>query len=230
MVFAASPTSDVVHVGSTDVYLVQTTGADGPSYFHPHENEHTSADVARDFVKTKGGTLLEIKCAGRRRIAFSLDGKHFDFDPNRMFTDVGLELTLTTHNQAAMEPVKLLRDSIIAKLKLSGGPIIAVHNNEDMSINMYRRGGRFAKEARAVSARSTGKPHEFFLVLDEKLFHALERSGFNAVLQSMTPTDDGSLSVYCQKAGLRYVNIEAGVSHAAEQRRMLQALLPLLGR
>lgn len=226
---AASP-NDVVPLGSTNVHLVQTTGVSGPSYFHPHENEHTSADVTRAFVKQEGGSLLEIQCQGQRRITFALNDRTYSFDPNRMFTDAGLEATMSTHDHAALDAVRLLRDSIIAKLKLSGGPVVAVHNNENLDINFYRPGGRLARDAREISIHMPGTPYEFFLVLDEKLFRGLDQAGFNVVLQSLTPTDDGSFSIYCLNTGLRYMDVEAGRGRAAEQRRMLAALLLLLKR
>lgn len=224
----ASHSVEVVHVGSAKVQLVSVGTGRSPSYFHPHESEHSSAVVTRALVHEKGGTLLEIHCEGTRRIAFSLDGKKYDFDPNRMFTDAGLEKTLATHNQEAIEAVKNLRQVILKKLRRSGGPIIAVHNNEGLNINSYQSGGQFAKEASKVALKSADHPHEFFLVLDQQLFNKIADAGFNVVLQTGQPTDDGSLSVYCQKNGLRYINVEAGEGNTSEQAQMLKTLLRLL--
>ncbi|HMF78835.1 MAG TPA: hypothetical protein VK604_24475 [Bryobacteraceae bacterium] len=233
--FAASArrTSQIVHVGRTEVRLITIAGAGGATYFHPHENEHTSAAVTRAFVREKGGTLLEIQSKGARLISFTLAGAKYAFDPNRMFTDTGLRQSLANHSrysEAAAIAVRSLRNVVLSDLKRSGGPIVAVHNNarDGMTIDDYRQGGRFAKEAKRVAANPSAGPHDFFLVLDEKLFSKLEHFGFNVVLQTQTPTDDGSLSVYCGQHGLRYINIEAGDGHASEQKRMLEALRPLL--
>lgn len=223
-----APKTAFVHVGGTTVHLLQTTGAPGPSFLHLHEDERTATDVTRAFVLAQGGALLEVVCQGKRRITFNSAGETYSFDPNRIFTDVGIEKTLGSKDAAAVHAVDLLRDSIIANLKLSGGPIVAVHNNRDMSVDSYRKGHPLANEARDVSRNQNGSPHDFFLVLDDKLFRQLESLGFNVVLQSLTPTDDGSFSVYAQNTGLRYVNVEALEGHAAEQKHMLEALVPLL--
>lgn len=63
-----------------------------------------------------------------------------------------------------------------------------------------------------------------------KLFDDLVKAGFSVVLQNnQGAPDDGSLSVYCGRRGITYVNVEAQHGAQAEQKRMLEAVLKLLG-
>jgi hypothetical protein len=48
------------------------------------------------------------------------------------------------------------------------------------------------------------------------------------VLQSANAIDDGSLSIYCQKNKLPYINIEAQHGQKAEQIKMLQETYSLI--
>ena len=70
---------------------------------------------------------------------------------------------------------------------------------------------------------------EFFYVTQKSYFSALKARGFNVVLQNnKTTEDDGSLSIYCGKRNLKYINIEAQHTHLAEQGEMLQAVYEIL--
>jgi hypothetical protein len=70
---------------------------------------------------------------------------------------------------------------------------------------------------------------DFVLTTDEKIFNHLKSKNINAVLQShKVTTDDGSLSIYCSKKKIPYINIEAQHGHTAEQLRMLNALTSII--
>jgi len=235
--FGADPTgrrtTRRIQLAGSDVRLITIEAGRGLTYFHPHENEHASAAVARALVRERGGKLLEIESRGTRLISFTLNGASYTFDPNRMFTEVGLQKSLANYSHssaAAMDAIQPLRDAVLSYLKHAGGPIVAVHNNaaNGMNIGYYQGRGPFAKEAEDVARNAKAPAHDFFLVLDAKLFAALKQQGFNVVQQTATPTDDGSLSVYCRQNGLRYVNVEAAEGHTDEQRRMLEVLQRLL--
>ncbi len=66
--------------------------------------------------------------------------------------------------------------------------------------------------------------------MDAAHFELLRQAGFNVVLQSATPTDDGSMPVWSQKTGIHYVNAEAGFGHADEQTEMLEAVRQIADR
>src|SRR5690606_27170642 len=94
----------------------------------------------------------------------------------------------------------------------------------------YLPGATYAADAEAVHLAPTEDADDFFFVTDRPLYDALARAGFNVVLQNnATVTDDGSLSVLAARRGQRYVNVEAQHGHTAQQRRMVEALVRVLG-
>lgn len=225
-------TEKLVYVGETRVRILVAQVSKGPGgfiYFHPHENEHGSAVVTRHAVREFGGRLIEIRSQGDRFITFRLRGKTYSFDPNRMFTDAGLESSLAHFapmGEAVFECARHLRQAVIKQLGDGKRPIVAVHNNGEDRINAlsYRKGGPLQAQAAKVALNPKERPHNFFLVLDEQLFSRLHHAGFNTVLQSPNAPDDGSLCVFCQQNHWPYVNVEAAESDMNQQQRMLAAL------
>ena len=158
-------------------------------------------------------------------------------DPNRIFTATGLAShAIQTPCAAAVRTqvrtdLTQFRDQQLAPAirqcrGSSGGsglsgplPIVAFHNNTPsggLSIRSFRRGGSEAGATERDPARTGGltnptevrgqNVNDFLLVTTPGDFTAL-RGSRNTVLQSQTPTDDGSLSVAL--ANDRYINIEA---------------------
>jgi hypothetical protein len=221
-----------VLVGETRVRVVvdevkRKTG--GLIYFHPHENEHGSAVVTRHVVHQSGGKLVEIRSQGDRLITFKLKGAVYSFDPNRMFTDIGLAHSLThfgPSSEPAMACARKLRNAVLTELGGGKTPIIAVHNNAEdgMTALSFRSDGPLSAQASRIALNPRESPHDFFLVLEEGLFDSLHHQGFNTVLQSATPPDDGSLSVFCLQHHWQYINVEAEESDIAQQERMLRAI------
>ena len=109
--------------------------------------------------------------------------------------------------------------------------VIALHNNTEghYSALSYEKGGMFASDASAVSIKDGSDPDDFFFVTEAAVFDALRRRGYNVVLQdNRRVTDDGSLSVYCGRTGVRYINVEAQQGHLEQQVAMLLALQGVL--
>lgn len=109
--------------------------------------------------------------------------------------------------------------------------VIALHNNSPgmYSARSYADGGTYARDAEDVFIRDGSDPDDFFFVTERVIFDALKRKGYNVVLQdNRHVTDDGSLSVYCGKANVRYVNVEADLGHLKEQSRMIRDLKAIL--
>lgn len=66
--------------------------------------------------------------------------------------------------------------------------------------------------------------HEFFYTTDLRLFNSLKRK-FSIVLQdNRTVIDDGSLSIYCGRNNISYINVEAKYDCYKEQLEMLEDL------
>ena len=184
------------------------------------------------FIQTYGGRFLKLRAQGQRLITFSLTDKVYKFDPNRIFSDHGIEMTLREHSvdysKFAHDAVARLRDTILATINQDLElPITAVHNNTNeapLSVASYAPGGSHEGVARRVLINYEQDPDDFFLVTALSCFNILAEAGFNTVLQSQTATDDGSLSVYFHQKNLSYVNIEAENGHSTEQFYMLKTL------
>lgn len=223
----------VLYVGATRVRVVvvdvKASGKHAPVYFHPHENEHSSAVLSRHALQQTGGRLVEIRSEGDRLITFKLKSDTYSFDPNRMFTDIGLQHSLNhfgPFSEPAFEAAKVLRNAVLNLLGKGKTPIIAVHNNTEdgISVFSYRPGAALEQQAAQIAVNPKEKPHSFFLVLDENLFQRLRHAGFNTVLQAAKPPDDGSLAVFCQQHHWPYINVEASESDMKQQERMLMFL------
>jgi len=220
-----------VHLGSTSVQIRSSDGNPQKfTFLSLHENEQTAVTAARRVIDRHGGRLIELKAQGQRLVSFDLDRTRYTFDPNRIFTDTGLEKSLRRYgrySRAAHEAVVQLRDALLKSIRNDLQLVVAIHNNTggNLSVESYKRGGELQAEASRIAINPRLDPNDFFLVLNPALFARLQAAGFNVVLQSAKPTDDGSLSVYSQQAGIPYVNVEARYGHLSAQMKMLEALL-----
>ena len=195
-----------------------------------HDNEVTAEEAAHQYLQQAGGVLLSIENKGTRNISFTIGSQVYTFDPNRIFTPAGLQATLErlgNSSPEAVAAVKGLADSILQHLPDSS-LIIAVHNNTDeaFSIASYQTDTTYLRDAAAVYTNAAHDVDDFFLTTNSTLFQQLAALNYNVVLQDNAgATDDGSLSIYLGKKGLRYVNVEAEHNHGAFQLLMIEALL-----
>ena len=150
-----------------------------------------------------------------------------EFDPNRMFTEIGLERNLVRLNPEASEAERRRVHKLVAKDREKllraltppqNGLLTVVHNNS--------RGYSIKDEleiSNSVSVPAPGDPNEFMLCTDTKDFSLLRQSPFNVVLQNEAKGDeDGSLSRLAAGRRIRYVNIEAAMGRDTAQRTMLE--------
>ncbi len=207
----------------------------GPTYINVHDDENTSVQAGLDVIRRRGGRVIELQHADRRNIIFTLDGTTYEFDPNRMFTDAGAEASLRRYgpySEAAFAVVRRFADDLIETYDLAAlSVVVTLHNNTegDYSAKSYAEGGAYEADAADVFIVEGSDPDDFFFVTDRTLFEKLKKGGFNVVLQDNAhATDDGSLSVFCGKHGIPYVNVEARRGHLEAQIRMLDFLAGLL--
>lgn len=200
-----------------------------------HHNETTSLQAAKAFLAVNGGILINIENRNERLISFSVRERRFRFDPNRIFTDAGIRLTLRRHSAhvtpAAIKAVKRFAVFLKSRIPPSAKTIIAVHNNEDgeFSVNSYVAGGDLQKEAQLVHVEPDLDADNFFLTTNAALFRKLKNAGYNVVLQqNKKVSDDGSMSVFYARRKPVYVNVEAEKGQYAEQLAMLETLFRIL--
>lgn len=211
-----------VKVGNTLVVIEQYNRGHGKAFVHLHQNETTARKAAISVIQSEGGSLLTLVHPGGRNVVFEMDKKRYEFDPNRIFTNVGIKKTLTQfgpYSPKAHSEVKKLADKI--KVLLPKKKIIAVHNNnESYSLKKYLPGKGLAKDARRLNYSPHNYYRNFYLVTKKYEFLRLKKLNFNSIWQAPDATDDGSLSVYLSTRD--YVNVEAGYDQLAEQIKMLK--------
>lgn len=211
-----------IMIGDERVVIKQIKGrADGKTYIHVHHNEQTALKAAETVVKRDGGSLITLVHSGGRNIVFHLNNQRYEFDPNRIYTDLGIKKTLkeySSYSPEAHREVKKLANAI--KELLPQGKIIAVHNNASYSLKDYLPGHELAKEAKAVHMSPENYYRNFYLVTKLADYLRLKLEGFNGILQKPSATDDGSLSIFLAKR--EYINVEAGYDQLVEQIKMLQ--------
>jgi len=215
-------------VGRTEIPAVQW----GPSsadiaFINLHQDEQTSIAAARQLLDGRA-TLMHFATDPERCLRFISAGRTLKFDPNRMFSALGAQRSLEHHNgdapERAVAEISQLGEAVLRQL-LAGKPrrVVAVHNtDEEYSIRSFIEGSPEAGSAAAVHIVPSEARHDFFLVTREKCFQFLAQAGFNVVLQASGLEDDGSLSLYCARAGIDYINAEAHPDHEARQVEMLQ--------
>lgn len=224
-------TGDVpLRLGDTTVIMNTRRWGSLPLVFlNVHENEVASVAAAESVLATTGGILIRLQHGGERFIDFTLSGRQYTLDPNRIYSDVGASLSVSPSDPAAIRAARDFARSLVSHLP--PGPVVALHNNtrgEPLTIYSYAPGGIYAAEAGNIHIEPGASPDDFFLVTTRPLFNALAAKRFNVVLQSASPTDDGSMSVYYAKHGIPYVNIEAEHGAVERQKRMVQAVVEVM--
>ncbi|MCH8010349.1 MAG: hypothetical protein IIA61_00110 [Candidatus Marinimicrobia bacterium] len=214
-----------------DIY--ERAGAD-ITLLNLHDNENTAVEAALAFIEKHGGRLIELRHGRGREIVVRLDGIMHRFDPNRMFSDVGLRASLEYFHNNTDEVFAIaaaFRDTIADLLGAKNGMvIIAVHNNTPykMTINDFRPGEWYGEDTREVSINPQRDPDNFFVVTQDDLFAALSLSGHNVALRAQNPPDRGMLIDYCERLGVLYVTVEAEHGKLVEQEEMLETLWKIL--
>ncbi len=210
-----------VKLGNSVVVVQKHQHGKGKAFVHLHQNETTALKAAKSVIRAEGGSLLTLVHSGERNIVFHLSKKRYEFDPNRIFTDRGIKKTLThfgDYSPAAHAVVKKLAYKI--KKLLPKGKIIAVHNNHSYSLKDYLPGRNLAGDVQALHYTKYRLHRNFYLVTQENDYVRLKNMKFNSILQALSATDDGSLSVYL--ADREYINVEAAYGQLAEQIKMLK--------
>ena len=138
------------------------------TFFAPHHNERNAAEAAKDAVARGGGRLVEIVShdeMGRpvRNLRFSLRGRSYTVDPNRIFTANGRRCGVAPEAGPA---VKDFADGLLETVFAAGGQrlrdgesfVVAVHNNADSD---EKTGRERAADLTAAAFLRAGRPNNF---------------------------------------------------------------------
>lgn len=213
-------TGKTIYLGDTPLTIAQY-GSGTPTIVHVHANEKTALVAAKEFIKHHRGTLITLVHKDSRNVSFQLEGKRYEFDPNRIFTSAGIKKTLSTYgpySKKAHQAVAALANDIIERIPKKN-PVIAVHNNQGYCLRDYFPRHPLAGDAKALYYTNTMSLRNFYFVTQAQEFSRLKRQGQNVALQSPHAQDDGSLSYYLARHN--YINIEAAHGNLAGQLAML---------
>jgi hypothetical protein len=200
-------------------------------FINLHSDESTSVAAAEKILKERGGLLIKVENKNKRNIRFRLHKKYYTFDPNRIFSRVGIEKTLSRFKN--IDPVAIAETEKFAKRILSLLPkkfdcLFALHNNTDgnLSVTSFLPGQEYATDAKKVYAADQQDPDDFFLTTDSLLFERLSAEKYNTVWQdNIMVQQDGSLSVYCGEKNIRYLNCETEHGRLKQYEEMIRAAL-----
>lgn len=225
-------------VGESEVHVKVTRSGKSPLILvHLHEDERVAARAGALFVEKHGGTLIHLSHSGTRRVSFALGGFGYSFDPNRIFTDIGVQRTL--RGKAAVAPqayaaVRSFAGEFIRAFSLDQQrALVALHNNGPggYSIRSYLPGAPLEEDAGEVFVSADADLDDFYYVTDRRFFDALKRKGCNVVLQHFnTAEDDGSLSIFAAQQAIPYINVETEDGRTDKQLQMLEIAAELAGR
>ena len=158
--------------------------------------------------------------------------KKYIFDPNRIFTPIGIKKTLKKYGSYSPQAQASVQNfsKILLLHILPTSLIIAVHNNHcaGYSIKYYMRGGIYEKDVKTMYLNPEMSLHSFVLVTNKQLFDFFKVKKINVILQdNLKAQNDGSLSYFAGKKNIAYVNVETERRHYKDQYHILTTAQPL---
>lgn len=199
-----------------------------------HDNEGTAVEGAIPVLEQSGGTLIRLENFKQRLIRFRLNGVLYSFDPNRIYSRIGIEQTLREHkrySKAALLEIEKFGKKLLSLIPDSARCVVALHNNTNdlFSIKSYIPGGVRQKDARAVYYNETQDVDDIALSTDSLVYQLMADAGYNAIWQDNEKAKkDGSLSIHCGEKGQRYINIETEHGKVEQYRIMFEKLVSWL--
>ncbi len=231
--FAAAETVVQHQLGGKTISfkVVQYGSSTSTCCINVHDNEATAVQAAKAILEQQGGTLIKIENNAQRYISFSFKGVQYSFDPNRIFSAVGIRQTLKANskiNPLAIAEVEKFAAHLLQLIPDSAACIIALHNNTDgdYSVKTYQPGGKRQFDAMKVYTDTWQDVDDIALTTDETLFNKMSGFGYNSILQdNIRVNKDGSLSVYYGELNRRYINIETQFGKTEQYKQMLAKLV-----
>ncbi len=222
-------------LGDTIIEIVEHWGnaREHIIFLNVHEDETTSIQTLVAFSEKDSIDYFYLHHQETRRVTFKLKGKKYSVDPNRIFTKKGRKKSLKEggkYSRKANRKVKGLALQVLGRLP-KGYTVVALHNNTDVeySIKSYATGGDEAQNTKSLYINEEMDPDDFVYTTDEYYFEALKAKQINVILQdNVAFVNDGSLSVYCGKKNIPYLNIETQKGHFNAQMDLMELVVQLI--
>ena len=135
----AKTTNHSVMLGETKVTIQHIKYGEGKEFVHVHQNENTALLAAKKYIKKYGGSIVTLKHHGTRNITFNMHNTRYEFDPNRIYTDIGIKNTLKNYGEYSLEAhqaVNKLSHSYPAKRLLQYTIIMATHSTTTCPVTL----------------------------------------------------------------------------------------------
>lgn len=196
-----------------------------------HHNEQTSVQAAQQLLTPEYPVrYLGIQNQQRRNLVFNSFGSTIEVDPNRIFTVEGIEKSLRNFGAPTAQKIEITQHvgKQLTEVMLPARLIVSLHNSADsgLAVTSFVEGALYAATAAKTYVNLQHDTDDFFLVTNQKAFDYFARKGYNVVLQNnQTQEDDGSLSVYCGRNQIDYINVECQHGHLTEQVAMLREVI-----
>jgi len=205
-------------------FKVIKNGESNRRFIWIHGDEKTAEMLLKRHLKYNYGTAFLIE--NHKREVF-ING--YMMDPNRIFSKAGAEKNLIEFNGNISKMAVDQMVNLIANDKgkffdritpPNGGLLIALHNN----LHAYSIDDEIPISTE-ISLKNSEHPHHhnFFICTNRDDYNLLSKSPFNVVLQETQPKkDNGSLSWFVARKGVRFINIETRLGYLSIQTKMLQ--------
>lgn len=224
-----------IEIGDTTIQIIEHWGGSREHiiFLNLHEDETTSIQTLKAYAEKDSIDYFYLHHKGTRRVAFKQKGKKYSVDPNRIFTKKGRKMSLKDggkYSRKANRITKALALQIIGRLP-KGYTVVALHNNTDVeyTIKSYAPNGDEAKNTKLLYINEISDPDDFIYTTDPYFFEAFKSKNINVILQDNEAyVNDGSLSVYCGKKGIPYINVETQQGHFDEQMRLMEIVVEVI--
>ena len=205
-------------------FKVIKNGESNRRFIWIHGDEKTAAILLKRHLKDNYGTAFLIE--NNKREVYIND---YMVDPNRIFSKAGVEKNLIKFNGNISKTAIDKMVNLIANDKEiffdritppNRGLLIALHNN----LHAYTIEDEIPLSTE-ISLKNSEHPHHhnFFICTNRDDYNLLSKSPYNVVLQETDPEEDnGSLSWFANRKGVRFINIETRLGHLSTQTKMLQ--------
>lgn len=216
------------------INVIQYGEPNGIYCINMHDNEGTAVLGAVPVLEMTGGTLIRVENFKQRVIKFRLNGVLYGFDPNRIYSRIGIGQTLRDNRNYSMKAVleiEKFAGRLLSLIPDTAKCVIALHNNTNdlFSIKSYIPGGIRQKDAKAVYYNEAEDVDDIALTTDSLIYKVMADAGYNTIWQdNIKVKKDGSLSVYSGEKGIRYINIETEHGKVEQYRIMFEKLMSWL--
>lgn len=204
-------------------------------FFHMHANEKTSKRAGEAAVRANGGTFMYLThSTEEREMVVSIGARRYRFDPNRIFTALGLE-EKTEPRPTGSDLTALRRFVEWVKANIALGraqrarPMVtALHNNTDDDahgrlLSILTEQDLIGVDNASVSRNPAWDIDDFYIATLPSTYDAIIASfNPNISLRRERPRDIGYLSNWMITEGIDYLNVETQLEDTAGNRTMVE--------